>query len=68
MDRLRAMRIFSTVARAGSLSAAARQLGQPLTTVSRLLAALEGHLGTSLITRTTRRLSLTDAGRDYLEI
>jgi DNA-binding transcriptional LysR family regulator len=68
MDRLRAMRIFSTVARAGSLSAAARQLGQPLTTVSRQLAALEGHLGTSLITRTTRRLSLTDAGRDYLEI
>ncbi|MFA6141097.1 MAG: LysR family transcriptional regulator [Hyphomicrobium sp.] len=68
MDRLRAMRVFSTVARAGSLSAAARQLGQPLTTVSRLLAALEGHLGTSLITRTTRRLSLTDAGRDYLEI
>lgn len=68
MDRLRAMRVFITVSEAGSLSAAARQTGVPLTTVSRHLAALEAHLGTSLVSRTTRRLSLTDAGRDYLDI
>lgn len=67
MDRLRAMSVFTAVAGAGSLSAAARQLGEPLTTVSRLLAALESHVGTALITRTTRHMSLTDAGRAYLE-
>lgn len=67
MDRLRAMGVFAAVARAGSLSAAARQLGEPLTTVSRLVAALESHVGASLITRTTRHMSLTDAGRSYLE-
>lgn len=68
MDRLAAMRVFIAVARTGSLSAAARQLGQPLTTVSRQLAALESHVGTTLITRTTRSLSLTAAGRNYLEV
>jgi DNA-binding transcriptional LysR family regulator len=67
MDRLRAMNVFMTVARSGSLSAAARRLGEPLTTVSRLLAALETEIGTSLITRTTRSMALTDAGRTYLE-
>lgn len=67
MDRLRAMRVFIAVARSGSLSASARQLGQPLTTVSRQLAALETHIGATLVTRTTRSLSLTDAGRSYLE-
>ena len=67
MDRLRAMRVFVTVAEAGSLSAAARRLGQPLTTVSRQLAGLETQLGAALITRTTRSMSLTEAGRDYLE-
>lgn len=67
MDRLRAMRVFVAVATAGSLSAAARKLNQPLSTVSRHLAALEDALGTSLIARNTRRLALTDAGRLYLE-
>jgi len=67
MDRLRAMHMFMAVARAGSLSAAARQLGEPLTTVSRLLGQLEAHVGTSLVTRTTRHMALTDAGRAYLE-
>lgn len=67
MDRLRAMRVFVAVASAGSLSAAARKLNQPLTTVSRQLAALEDELGTSLVARTTRRLTLTEAGRLYLE-
>lgn len=67
MDRLQAMGVFMAVARAGSLSAAARHLGEPLTTVSRRLAALEAHVGTSLVTRTTRHMALTDAGRAYLE-
>jgi DNA-binding transcriptional LysR family regulator len=67
VDRLRAMRVFVAVASAGSLSAAARKLGQPLTTISRQLAQLEDELGTSLVARTTRRLTVTDAGRLYLE-
>lgn len=60
------MIIYTTIAEAGSLSAAARRLNTPLATVSRKLAELEGHLGTRLITRSTRKLVLTDAGRDYL--
>jgi DNA-binding transcriptional LysR family regulator len=67
LDQLRAMRTFVTVAETGSLSAAARKTGQPLTTVSRLLASLEDHAGINLIARTTRRLALTSAGKDYLE-
>ena len=67
MDRLRAMQIFTAVAEAGSLSAASREIGVPLTTVSRQLAELEKHVGTPLMVRTTRQLALTDAGRDYLE-
>lgn len=67
MDRFDAMSVFAAIADAGSLSAAGRRLGVPLATVSRKLADLESHLGTRLITRSTRRLELTDAGRDYLE-
>lgn len=48
------MRVFITVAETGSLSAAARHLGLPLTTVSRQLASLEAHVGANLIARTTR--------------
>ena len=67
MDRLEATRIFIAVADAGSLSAAARRLDQPLATVSRKLAALEDHLGARLLTRTTRRIALTEAGRRFLD-
>jgi DNA-binding transcriptional LysR family regulator len=67
MDRLEAMRVFITVAEAGSLSAAAGRLGASLTTVSRKVMALEEHVGVRLITRTTRRLALTEPGRRYLE-
>lgn len=67
MDRFDAMTVFVTIAEAGSLSAAARRLGQPLATVSRKLAQLEAQLQARLIARSTRRLELTDAGRDYLE-
>lgn len=66
MDRLDAMTIYAAIVDAGSLSAAARRLNTPLATVSRKLAELEAHLGTRLITRSTRKLVLTDAGRDYL--
>jgi DNA-binding transcriptional LysR family regulator len=67
MDKFAAMRVFVKIADAGSLSAAGRQLGLSLTSVSRQLIALEGMLGTTLVERTTRHLSLTEAGRLYHE-
>jgi DNA-binding transcriptional LysR family regulator len=66
MNRLDAMSIFIAVADAGSLTAAARRLGMPLATVSRKLAELESHLNTRLLHRTTRQLSLTEAGSSYV--
>lgn len=66
MDRLEAMTVFAAIVDGGSLSAASRHLGVPLATVSRKLADLEAHLKTRLLTRSTRRVVLTDAGRDYL--
>jgi DNA-binding transcriptional LysR family regulator len=67
MDKLAAMRVFVKIANAGNLSAAGRQLGLPLTSVSRQLMALEEALGTTLVERTTRHLSLTEAGLLYYE-
>ena len=67
MDRLEAMAVFAAIIDGGSLSAAGRRLNVPLATVSRKLADLEAHLKTRLITRSTRKLMLTDAGRDYLD-
>ncbi|MEM5424682.1 MULTISPECIES: LysR family transcriptional regulator [Paraburkholderia] len=66
MDRLEGMSILVAVVDAGSLSAAARQLGQPLATVSRKVGDLEAHLKTRLLHRTTRHLSLTEAGEAYV--
>ena len=66
MDRLDAMSILVAVAEAGSLSAAARRLGTPLTTVSRKMSELEAHLKTRLFNRSSRRLTLTDAGQSYV--
>ncbi|MCX7295053.1 LysR family transcriptional regulator [Janthinobacterium sp.] len=60
------MTILLAVVDAGSLSAAARHLGMPLATVSRKVAALETHLGTRLLHRTTRQLALTEAGGSYV--
>lgn len=54
---------FTRVVDAGSFSGAARLLGVPTSTVSRRVARLEARLGVRLLQRTTRRLSLTDAGR-----
>jgi DNA-binding transcriptional LysR family regulator len=67
MDRLESMSVIVAVADAGSLSAASRQLGRPIPTVSRKLAELEARLNTQLFHRTSRRMSLTDAGRSYIE-
>jgi DNA-binding transcriptional LysR family regulator len=67
MDKFAAMRVFVRIADAGNLSAAGRQLGLSLTSVSRQLMALEEALGTTLVERTTRHLALTESGRLYYE-
>src|SRR3954466_372319 len=64
-DTLAEMGIFAKVVAAGSLSAAARELGVSTAVVSRRLAALESRLGVRLINRTTRTLHLTDEGARY---
>ncbi len=66
MDRLEAMIMLVATVDAGSLSAAARALGVPVPTLSRKVADLEARLGTQLLTRTTRKLALTDAGAAYV--
>lgn len=67
MDRLQAMEVFVRVAEAASFTAAARQLDLARSVVTRQVAALETHLGVKLIARSTRRLTLTSAGRMYLD-
>ncbi|MDP3082466.1 MAG: LysR family transcriptional regulator, partial [Rubrivivax sp.] len=57
---------FSTLAAAGSLSAAARELGVTTPAVSKRLALMESRLAMSLVNRTTRRMSLTPEGEIYL--
>lgn len=65
-DRFAAMQLFLAVVEEGSLSAAARRLGIPLTTISRTLSDLERGLGARLLTRTTRRSEPTEAGSRYV--
>jgi DNA-binding transcriptional LysR family regulator len=65
MDRLEAMRLLITAVEAGSFSAAARKLGVPLPTLSRKIAELEKHVNARLLIRSTRKLSLTEAGGAY---
>jgi len=60
------MSILVAAAEEGSLSAAARRLGIPLTNVSRKVSELEAYLKTGLVNRSSRRLTLTDAGRSYV--
>lgn len=67
MDKLQAIKTFVTIVDRGSLTAAAATLGKSLPSVVRTLAALERNLDTHLLTRTTRRISLTEEGRHYLE-
>ncbi|MGV3632797.1 MAG: LysR family transcriptional regulator [Pseudorhodoplanes sp.] len=66
MDRLDAMSILIAAVETGSFTAASRRLGVPLPTVSRKVAELEAHLRARLLIRTTRKLTLTDAGEAYL--
>ncbi len=66
MDRLESMSLLVAATEAGSLSAAARRLGTPLATVSRKVSDLEAHLGTRLLIRSSRRLTLTEAGQSYV--
>jgi DNA-binding transcriptional LysR family regulator len=66
MDRLDAMSVLLAVVEAGSLSAGARRLGVPLTTVSRKVSDLEAHLRTRLLNRSSRQVTPTDAGRIYV--
>jgi DNA-binding transcriptional LysR family regulator len=67
MDRLEAMTILLAAVDKGSLSAASRHLRIPLATVSRRVSELEEHLRIRLLLRGSRKLTLTDAGRDYVE-
>lgn len=67
MDRLTSMRVFQRVIDEGGFAAAGRALDISPAVVTRLVADLEEHLGTRLLHRTTRRLSLTEAGETYLE-
>ncbi|WP_242008186.1 LysR family transcriptional regulator [Sphingomonas ginsenosidivorax] len=66
-DRWQEMTVFVRVADSGSLSRAARELKLSQPSVSRIVGMLEARLGTTLLLRTTRSLSLTDAGALYLE-
>jgi DNA-binding transcriptional LysR family regulator len=67
MDRLVSMRVFAKVVDLGSFAAAASALGMSAAVVTRNVADLEAHLGTRLLNRTTRRLSLTESGQQYLD-
>jgi DNA-binding transcriptional LysR family regulator len=67
VDRLDSMRLFIRVAELGSFAAVAQQLNVARSVVTRQVAGLEAHLGTKLLARSTRRLSLTSAGAAYLE-
>jgi DNA-binding transcriptional LysR family regulator len=65
-DRFQSLQLFVRVARTGSFSVAGREMGMTQPTASRTLAALEKKVGTALFTRTTRAVTLTEAGTDYL--
>ena len=67
MDRLDTIRMFVRVVENGNFSAVARELGIGQPTVSKQIASLEAHLGAQLLMRTSRRVVLTDAGRDFFE-
>jgi len=67
MDRLTCITAFVRVIESGGFSAAARRLNLSKATVSDQVQALETALGVRLLNRTTRRISLTEAGRDYYD-
>ncbi|MFT0850749.1 LysR family transcriptional regulator [Achromobacter sp. F4_2707] len=67
MDRVTSMRVFVRAAVAGSLSGAARQLGMSPAMATKHVNALEARLGVKLFHRSTRRLTLTEIGNNYLD-
>ncbi|WP_397408135.1 LysR family transcriptional regulator [Polaromonas sp.] len=67
MDRLLSMRAFQQVVDDGGFAAAARTLDMSPAVMTRLITDLEQHLGARLLQRTTRKLSLTEAGQSYLQ-
>ena len=67
MDRFLAMRIFSRVVETGSLARAGRELNISPPAVTRAIAGLEEAIGTRLLIRTTRKLTLTESGQRYIE-
>ncbi|MBR0647223.1 LysR family transcriptional regulator [Plastoroseomonas hellenica] len=67
MDRFDAMTVLLAVVEHGSLSAASRELRVPLATISRKVSDLEARLKAQLLTRTNRRIVLTEVGRAYVE-
>ncbi len=67
MDLFTSMSIFKRVVEAGSFSAVARETGISQPTVSKHIAELENRLGTKLLNRSTRQLSVTEAGKEYYE-
>ena len=67
MDHLTALKVFRTTAATGSFAGAARQMGLSAAAVSKNIAELEAHLKVRLINRTTRQMSLTEAGAAYVE-
>lgn len=67
MDRYTALQVFRHVAELNSFAAAGRRLGLSPAAVSKNIAELEAHAGVRLLNRTTRRISLTEEGRTYLE-
>jgi DNA-binding transcriptional LysR family regulator len=67
MDRLAELDIFARIVTAGSMSAAARELGLSPPVVSKRIKSLEERLGTRLLQRTTRQLALTESGKGFYE-
>src|SRR5690625_2736122 len=67
MDRFTGLSVFTAAVEQGSLAAAARTLGITPAMAGKHLAAIEASLGVRLMHRTTRRLHLTDVGRDYYQ-
>lgn len=65
MNELEAAQVFLQVVKSGGFTGAARAMGRSASTLSRVVAALEAHLGSQLVARTTRSLHVTEAGAVY---
>ena len=66
-DRLQELQVFVRAAESGSFSQAARELSLSQPSVSRIIGELEARLGVTLLLRTTRRITVTDAGALFLD-